>query len=113
MVQPAFSPRGAAAVERQLPWRIAITITAVRPACVTTVTLPGPSIPYTTNHSARSCDHRAGWRTIPSGLVGGGRLPVTRATTTALTADTFARTSTVEYVDMNQSLAHQDYLVCS
>jgi hypothetical protein len=46
--------------------------------------------------------------------VGGGRLPVTRAATTEFATDsstTFGRTAPVEYIDLNQSLAHQDYLV--
>jgi Ca2+-binding RTX toxin-like protein len=49
---------------------------------------------------------------LPS--LGGTRLPVTRALTTDLTVDdtmTFTRASSLEYVDLNQSLVHQDYLV--
>jgi Ca2+-binding RTX toxin-like protein len=45
--------------------------------------------------------------------LGGGRLPVTRATTLDLAADTIdiGRTAPVQYIDLNQSLVHQDYLV--
>jgi Ca2+-binding RTX toxin-like protein len=45
---------------------------------------------------------------------GGGRLPVTRATSMDLAADTatnFSGAASLEHVDLNQSLVHQDYLV--
>ena len=44
----------------------------------------------------------------------GSRLPVTRVATIDLTADTttsFSRTASLEYIDLNQTLVHQDYLV--
>jgi len=48
---------------------------------------------------------------LPS--LGGGRLPVTRATTLDLAVDTIdtGRNAPVQYVDLNQSLVHPDYLV--
>ena len=43
---------------------------------------------------------------------GGGRLLVTGAPIVDLEADTtFSRTASIDYVDLNQSLVHQDYLV--
>jgi Ca2+-binding RTX toxin-like protein len=54
----------------------------------------------------------SGTTQLPS--LGGGRLPVTRTTTTDLETDSttiFNRTASVEYVDLNQTLVHQDYLV--
>jgi Ca2+-binding RTX toxin-like protein len=54
----------------------------------------------------------SGTTQLPS--LGGGTLPVTRAMTTDFAVDTttsFSRTAPVEYIDLNQSLVHQDFYV--